>query len=207
MLKKKQLAHAPGHMGSFRLSKSMAMKEEKRLNRKPREMKVGAEGLSRLSWAQRVQDSVQALLHVTPLWNFGGVKQVRRGYLSTLGRATEVHTLVPASLDPGKDDEPALLGVPVAAGPQDFRLHRCMTLCTDDPAQADYKHTAPPASNNMRTSSHHSPMRISSHCLHLQAKEAPKMPKAKAAPMKKKSAKMEGPAKRAKKAAPKKMKA
>ena len=33
MLHKKQLAHAAGHMGSFRLSKSMAEKEEKRLKR------------------------------------------------------------------------------------------------------------------------------------------------------------------------------
>jgi hypothetical protein len=33
MLKKKQLAHAAGHMGSFRLSKSMAAREEKRLKR------------------------------------------------------------------------------------------------------------------------------------------------------------------------------
>lgn len=40
MLKKKQLAHAAGHMGSFRLSKSMAAKEEKRMHRKPREAKV-----------------------------------------------------------------------------------------------------------------------------------------------------------------------
>jgi hypothetical protein len=40
MLKKKQLAHAAGHMGSFRLSKSMAAKEEKRMHRKPREAKA-----------------------------------------------------------------------------------------------------------------------------------------------------------------------
>jgi hypothetical protein len=40
MLKKHQLAHAAGHMGSFRLSKSMAAKEEKRLKRKPRVMKA-----------------------------------------------------------------------------------------------------------------------------------------------------------------------
>jgi hypothetical protein len=33
MIKKKQLAHAAGHMGSFRLSKSMAAREEKRLKR------------------------------------------------------------------------------------------------------------------------------------------------------------------------------
>lgn len=42
MLAKKQLVHANGHMGSFRLSKAMAAKEEKRLARKPRVMKVGA---------------------------------------------------------------------------------------------------------------------------------------------------------------------
>lgn len=41
MLAKKQLVHAHGHMGSFRLSKAMAAKEEKRLARKPRVMKVG----------------------------------------------------------------------------------------------------------------------------------------------------------------------
>lgn len=41
MLQKKQLAHAAGHMGSYRLSKSMAAKEEKRLKRKPRQPKVG----------------------------------------------------------------------------------------------------------------------------------------------------------------------
>jgi hypothetical protein len=40
MLAKKQLVHAHGHMGSFRLSKAMAAKEEKRLGRKPRVMKV-----------------------------------------------------------------------------------------------------------------------------------------------------------------------
>jgi hypothetical protein len=40
MLKKKQLAHAAGHMGSFRLSKSMAAREEKRLKRG---MKVSVE--------------------------------------------------------------------------------------------------------------------------------------------------------------------
>lgn len=40
MLKKKQVAHAAGHMGSYRLSKSMAAREEKRLKRG---MKVRAE--------------------------------------------------------------------------------------------------------------------------------------------------------------------
>jgi hypothetical protein len=40
MLKKRQLAHAAGHMGSFRLSKSMAAKEEKRLTKKPHVMKA-----------------------------------------------------------------------------------------------------------------------------------------------------------------------
>lgn len=34
LLQKKQLVHAPGHMGSFKLSKSMQVKEEKRLARK-----------------------------------------------------------------------------------------------------------------------------------------------------------------------------
>jgi hypothetical protein len=46
MLKKKQLAHAAGHMGSFRLSKSMAAREEKRLKRA---MKVSAKPLETFS--------------------------------------------------------------------------------------------------------------------------------------------------------------
>jgi hypothetical protein len=48
MLKKRQLAHAAGHMGSFRLSKSMAAKEEKRLTKKPHVMKVTPTSLSRV---------------------------------------------------------------------------------------------------------------------------------------------------------------
>jgi hypothetical protein len=40
MLAKKQLVHAHGHMGSFRLSKAMAAKEEKRRARRPRVMKA-----------------------------------------------------------------------------------------------------------------------------------------------------------------------
>jgi hypothetical protein len=39
MLQKKTLVHMAGHMGTFRLSKAMAMKEEKRLHRQA-QMKV-----------------------------------------------------------------------------------------------------------------------------------------------------------------------